>query len=130
MLGRVSLSFVSSRVSLIFFSFFVIIVIESELNLPFITRSLQLSDNTVNKCSVFICSTSYGSNETPSMVATFHFPLKNEDLLNKWILFDNRKNWKPPSCSVLCEKHFREEVITRDKRTTPKWSMDPYQQVT
>lgn len=79
----------------------------------------------VNKCAAFGCSTGYDSEETPSMVATFHFPLKREELLTKWIKFVNNKDWKPSSCSVLCEKHFKEKLISRGKRCTLKWKLNP-----
>ena len=36
----------------------------------------------------------------------FRFPLKNPSLLNSWVTAMKRANWKPTTCSVLCEKHF------------------------
>ena len=52
------------------------------------------------------------------------FPMKKEEVLKKWTQFGNRKDWKPSSCSILCEKHFKEEFITRGKRNTLKWNLD------
>ena len=67
----------------------------------------------VNKCAAYGCNTGLTSHETHSKIATFHFPLKKEEVLKKWIQFVNRKDWKPSSCSILCEKHFKEEFINK-----------------
>ena len=39
--------------------------------------------------------------------------------------FVNRRDWEPKYTSVLYEKHFDEEFITRGKCCTLKWSMNP-----
>ena len=44
-------------------------------------------------------------------VASFHFPLKNQQLLNYWVHFLNHSDWMPSPNSVLCKKHFIEKYI-------------------
>ena len=61
--------------------------------------------------------------EKPWQVSTF--PWKNEVLLRRWMKFVNRRDWEPKRTSILCEKYFDEEFISRGKRCTLKWSMDP-----
>jgi len=42
-----------------------------------------------------------------SNVVSFHrFPLRNKELLKKWIIAVRRKSWKPTNASFLCSKHF------------------------
>ena len=84
----------------------------------------------VNKCVAFGCNTGANvkANEDPSSrenLASFHFPIKKEDLLHRWTKFINRRDWTPKPTSVLCEKHFDETLITRGKRTTLKWELNP-----
>ena len=67
----------------------------------------------VNKCVAFRCKTGYNSSLEYIKVASFHFPLKNQQLLNYWIRFVNRSDWVPLPNSVLCEKHFNEKYIIR-----------------
>ena len=55
----------------------------------------------------------------------FHFPLKNFELNRLWILFVNRKHWKPTKHSVLCELHFEEKYTVRGGKSNLKWLMNP-----
>ena len=59
-------------------------------------------------------------------MSAFEFPFKNPALLEKWIKFVYRLDWKPTKNSVICIKHFEEEFITRRKRNTLKKDMKPY----
>ena len=84
----------------------------------------------VNKCVAYGCNT--GANlrvtedsESRENFASFHFPFKNTDLLDRWTKFVNRRDWSPKPTSVLCEKHFDEALITRGKRSTLKWELNP-----
>ena len=74
----------------------------------------------VNKCVVFGCKSGYDSQQ--DKVAGF--PLSAPDLLEKWIKFVNRVNWKPTKQSIICMKHFK-EFISRGKRMTLKWKLQP-----
>ena len=84
----------------------------------------------VNKCVAYGCDAGANLrvNEDPATreaTASFHFPHKNEDLMGRWVKFVNRADWKPKPTSVLCERHFSEEYITRGKRCTLKWNLNP-----
>ena len=85
----------------------------------------------VNKCAAFGCKTGYVSektadgnveNDEKNHVATFHFPFKNPERLDKWMKFINRRDWIPSSTAVLCKKHFEEEYISRGKKCNLKWT--------
>ena len=90
-----------------------------------------------NKCASYGCSSGYnyessekrkeeaGESSEKGKISTFYFPLKNEELLQKWIKFVNRKDWIPTSSSVLCEKHFQENLIARSQRNKLKWHLNP-----
>ena len=71
----------------------------------------------VNKCAAYGCNTGLTSHETHSKIATFHFPLKKEELLKKWTQFVNRKDWKPSSCSILCENHLKKNLLQEARGT-------------
>ena len=77
----------------------------------------------VNKCVVFGCKSGYVSQQ--DKVPGFSFPLSTPDLLEKWIKFVNRVNWKPTKHSIICVKHFEEEFISQGKRMTLKWKLQP-----
>ena len=78
----------------------------------------------VSKCMVFGCNSGYStSNEK---VSAFEFPFKDPELLEKWIKFVDRRDWKPNKNSVISIKHFKEEFITRVKQKTLKKDMKPY----
>ena len=85
----------------------------------------------VNKCVAYGWSSgaNISANEDPSSsetLASFRFPFKKEDLLRRWVSFVNRQDWTPKPTSVLCEKHFEEKLITRGKRCTLKWVLNPF----
>ena len=62
------------------------------------------------------CNFGYStSNEKGS---AFEFPFKDPELLEKWIKFVYRSDWKPTKNFVICIEHFKEEFITRVKRNT------------
>ena len=83
-----------------------------------------------NKCVAFGCTTGYDKKKTEAVccdkgIATFHFPFKDEKLLEKWTRFVNKQDWKPTATTVLCEKHFKEDLVKHGKRTTLNWNLDP-----
>ena len=81
----------------------------------------------LNRCCIEGC-TGYDPKEPADIsisTTAFHFPLKKPELLKKWIRFTNKQNWQPTSSSVLCERHFHEDSITRGKGTTLKWNLNP-----
>ena len=53
-----------------------------------------------NKCFALGCSDGYDTNDDQK-IASFHFPHAKKDLLEKWIKFDNRRNWEPSTNSSL-----------------------------
>ena len=80
----------------------------------------------VNKCCAFGCKTGYdSSSHEEERFSTFYFPLEKENLLEQWVKFVNRSDWKPTKSSVLCIKHFDEKYISRGKRNKLNWKLDP-----
>lgn len=92
----------------------------------------------VNKCVADGCKKrkkkddDNNSNELgKEKLSTFHFPDKTKfpELREKWIRFVNRVNCKEfeaTDSSVLCEKHFTENLILRGKqRDKMKWELQP-----
>ena len=82
----------------------------------------------VNKCTAYGCTTGYirkNKEDNDGSIATFHFPTKKDELLDKWKQFVGKKDWSPTNASVLCEKHFKEKFLKRGKRTTLKWDLNP-----
>jgi hypothetical protein len=86
----------------------------------------------VNKCAVEYCKTGKTHDEeiegadAATKISTFHFPTDNEEILEKWIYFTGRKEWKPTKYSVLCEKHFDNKYIKYgDKRNKLKYELLP-----
>ena len=81
----------------------------------------------VNKCAAFGCANG-SRNEKKNRqknISAYHFPKKKPQLFK----FDNRREWRPTSCSVLCEKHFKEDLIIQAKgpgqRSRLKWTSNP-----
>ena len=70
----------------------------------------------VNKCVVCGCKSGYKTCD--AKVSHFEFPFKRPQLLEKWIKFVNRRDWKPTKNSVICIKHFKEEFICHGKKNT------------
>lgn len=62
----------------------------------------------VYKCSVPNCRSGY-EGEEKKKVSFFSFPLKNPDLLCKWVRCIHRKNFKPTKNHRVCSLHFRED---------------------
>ena len=108
----------------------------------------------VNKCALSYCSTGKESkkgnsvNEEKSQVTeeealsehpvieddgkqsrgipTFKFPLDKPDLLEKWVYFVGKSNWKPSTNSVICEKHFEKAYVKLgEKRNKLNYDMGP-----
>ena len=73
----------------------------------------------INKCTAFCCSTGNNSqrkDEDGVKLWTFYFPKNKPDIFQAWVKFVNWQDKKPSSWSVLCEKHFTEDVIIRGFR--------------
>ena len=77
----------------------------------------------VNKCVVFGCKSGYDNQQ--EKVSDFSFPFNEPDLLEKWVKFVNRPEWKPSKSSVICVKHFQQEFVNNDMRKKLKWEMHP-----
>ena len=78
----------------------------------------------VNKCAAHPCKTGYKNSGTESL-STFHFPLQDEALNEKWVRFVNRAGWIPSKHSVLCELHFDDNLINRSGKSNLKWVQKP-----
>ncbi|CAB4056498.1 unnamed protein product [Lepeophtheirus salmonis] len=70
-----------------------------------------------NTCSAPLCRTGYpGEAKDPTTV--FHrVPLKNKELMKKWITAIPRANYKPTIHSRLCSNHFVIEDYVSRRRT-------------
>ena len=79
----------------------------------------------INACVVFGCKLGYSSQS--HKVSGFLFPFEKPDLLilARWIKFVNRKNWKHSKHSIICAKHFKDELIKDGKRKKLKWELLP-----
>ena len=55
----------------------------------------------------------------------FHFPIKEEKLLEKCTRVVNKLDWKQTVTSVLCEKYFKENFVKSEKRTTLNLKLNP-----
>lgn len=78
----------------------------------------------VNKCSIFGCKSGYLT--TKKRVSAFHFPFEKSDLLEKWVAFVNRPDWKPTKNSVICALHFESKYIHDSGiRTVLRWEEKP-----
>ena len=78
----------------------------------------------VNKCVVLGCKSGYYSQKRDP-VSSFGFPFNKPYLLDQWIDFVNRLDWKPTKNSVICAKHFENKFILAGKRTVLKWKLNP-----
>ena len=66
------------------------------------------------------------SSKVNGNLASFHFPCSKCDLLQDWIWFVNRPDWKPTiNSEVLGELHFDEKFISSGKRCKLLWKLDP-----
>ena len=61
-----------------------------------------------NKCSAVNCRSGY-SGETTEGISLHSFPLKNNEMLEKWVARILRDGFQPTVTSRLCSKNFNEE---------------------
>lgn len=47
------------------------------------------------------------------LINFFRFPLKNEQLLKKWIASMKREKWEPKKSNYICSAHFTEDCLRR-----------------
>ena len=85
----------------------------------------------VNKCVAYRCSSGANLKANEDLIlrgtlASFHFPVKKEDLLQRWVNFVKCQDWRLNPISLLCEKHFEEKFIIRRNRCTLKWDLNPF----
>ena len=84
--------------------------------------------NMPNKCVAHGCKTGYTSEAKEGDIAIFKFPNKDKhpELRAKWVRWVNRKDFvDASSSSVICEKHFTPELISRGEKCRLKMGMDP-----
>ena len=72
---------------------------------------------------MFGCKSGYRSQF--QKVSSFLLLFEKLNLLALWIKFVNCKNWKPSKISIICAKHFIDELIKDDKRKKLKWEFLP-----
>ena len=81
-----------------------------------------------NKCAVYGCKTAYETTKDKS-ISTFSFPLASSDksfLVDHWVRFVNRSDWKPTKNSVICGKHFESKfILTGKQRNFLDWKLNP-----
>ena len=64
-----------------------------------------------DRCCVSNCRSNYdGTNE---YISAYQFP-RNEELKDLWCRKIPRKNFTPSKRSVVCEKHFRPDMVVRE----------------
>ena len=61
----------------------------------------------VGSCSAI----NYTAKKGSSVKSFYRFPLKNQDLLSKWVHAIKRKDWAPTEHSLLCSNHFDESCF-------------------
>ena len=72
------------------------------------------------KCAALNCRSGY-DNETKDPSITFHaFPLKDEELLRKWLSRLARKDFSPTSYSKLCSLHFTADDFVKESNDQRK----------
>ena len=76
----------------------------------------------VNKCCVPNCTCNYDSKKEACLVSCFTFPSK-EELKKKWIRKILRENLIISKHTVVCVKHFEEDIIRND--ILPRKNGDP-----
>ena len=69
----------------------------------------------VNKCCAPGCKTGYKSNRSDAKLKFYKLPLNDAILLNKWIRFLSLKDFHPTKNHRLCELHFQDEDVQRDR---------------
>ena len=67
----------------------------------------------VNKCSVYRCYTNHAGHQSGIVFGLKS--VKNADLKNKWLKFCNRPELTTENSVFICEKHFEEKYIKRNK---------------
>ena len=60
-----------------------------------------------NRCTAFGCKSGY-DNHKPEDRITFHTYPRDQDLREKWISANPRKDFKPSNTATLCSLHFRD----------------------
>jgi hypothetical protein len=80
----------------------------------------------VHKCAAYGCKSGYKSTENTAdhqqevqHKVTFHkFPIGNEELCDKWIRANPRKDFVPTKHSTLCSLHFQPSDFVDERRDT------------
>ena len=67
----------------------------------------------VNRCSVFGCFTNHKGHQKGIVFGSKS--VKEPDRRQQWIRFCNRQDLRPDSAVFICEKHFEEKYIKRNK---------------
>ena len=81
-----------------------------------------------NHCVVVGCNSGYKT--CIENKAKFCFPIKNDELVKKWVKFVNRKHedgsiWSPGKYDTICEDHFEKIYIKCGKRKTLDYKLFP-----
>ena len=70
----------------------------------------------VNKCELVYCRTGKVPSSDGEKISTFHFPIDDPEICDKWKYFVGKDDWNPSKYSVLCEKHFDPKYIKYGKQ--------------
>jgi len=83
----------------------------------------------VNKCAAYGCESGYSGNTDvqDGVKVSFHaYPLSNNELCEKWIRANPRKDFVPTKHSKLCSLHFKPSDFIEARRDTNKRRMKTY----
>lgn len=69
-----------------------------------------------SKCSAFGCRNGYKNHSTDSTISFHSFPLRNPELLAKWVKVNPRKGFTPTKHSKMCSIHFTEDNFIKDSK--------------
>jgi hypothetical protein len=86
----------------------------------------------VNKCVAYGCTSGYKGHEKPAIRITFHSFPKNEELRNRWIHANPRKDFLPSKNSRICSLHFTDSdfIVGRNDTNTKRRLSHPSDQLT
>ena len=70
------------------------------------------------KCSVTNCRSGY--HKSDKKITIFSFPIKEQVLVEKWLNAIPRENLVPTKNNGVCELHFKEDDIVRERVDTNK----------
>jgi hypothetical protein len=65
-------------------------------------------------CTAYYCNTNSAKGKNPNRYSFHRYPLKDKDLLLKWLCFAKRDDFTPTKHSTICSKHFEDSCFVED----------------